>query len=74
MPRLYSDLHRNIQDCFNEAGVEILSPHYRAMRDGSMITIPPDYLPEDPYNPAFRVHHVSPVSAGKLETTDSERS
>lgn len=33
--RIYSDLHANIQDCFQAAGVEILSPHYRANRDGS---------------------------------------
>ncbi|MBK0369996.1 mechanosensitive ion channel family protein [Flavobacterium agrisoli] len=42
-PRIYSSLHQNIQDCFNEAGIEIMSPHYRATRDGSQITIPPNY-------------------------------
>ena len=40
MPRIYSELHANIQDKFNEAGVEIMSPHYRAVRDGNAITIP----------------------------------
>jgi len=30
MPRLYSDLHQNIQDEFNRAGVQIMSPHYVA--------------------------------------------
>ncbi|MEO9871627.1 mechanosensitive ion channel family protein [Ekhidna sp.] len=40
MPRIYSDLHANIQDKFNEAGVEIMSPHYRAVRDGNQSTIP----------------------------------
>lgn len=40
MARIYSDLHQNIQDRFNEAGVEIMSPHYRAERDGSETTIP----------------------------------
>ena len=29
MPRIYSHLHQNIQDKCNEAGIEILSPHYR---------------------------------------------
>lgn len=43
-PRIYSSLHQNIQDCFNEAGIEILSPHYRAGRDGNAITIPASYL------------------------------
>ncbi|WP_251620831.1 hypothetical protein [Odoribacter lunatus] len=28
----------------NEAGVEIMSPHYFAKRDGSASTIPEDYL------------------------------
>jgi small-conductance mechanosensitive channel len=31
--RIYSELHSNIQDCFNEAGVEILSPHYQMNRE-----------------------------------------
>jgi small-conductance mechanosensitive channel len=39
-PRIYSDLHANILDAFNEAGVEIMSPHYRAGRDGSQAAIP----------------------------------
>lgn len=42
MPRIYSDLHQNIQDRFNEAGVEIMSPHYFATRDGGETTIPKD--------------------------------
>jgi small-conductance mechanosensitive channel len=28
MPIIYSDLHKNIQDSFNEHGVQIMSPHY----------------------------------------------
>ena len=40
MPRIYSELHGNIQDKFNEAGIEIMSPHYRAIRDGNDTTIP----------------------------------
>lgn len=35
-------LHQNIQDIFNEAGVEIMSPHYVATRDGNASTIPTD--------------------------------
>lgn len=38
--RIQSELHGHILDAFNEAGVEIMSPHYRAERDGSAITIP----------------------------------
>lgn len=39
-PRIYSELHAHILNAFNEAGVEIMSPHYRANRDGSEVTIP----------------------------------
>ena len=53
--KIYSDLNQHIQDCCNEAGIEILSPHYRAMRDGNMTTIPEDYLPQDYKAPTFQV-------------------
>ncbi|MBD0278159.1 MAG: mechanosensitive ion channel, partial [Flavisolibacter sp.] len=53
MATIYSELHQNIQDCCNEAGIEILSPHYRSMRDGNPSTIPEDYLPQDDKAPAF---------------------
>ena len=52
---IYSNLHQNIQDVCNEKGVEILSPHYRAARDGNMTTIPSDYLPKDYKTPSFNV-------------------
>lgn len=41
LAEIYSDLHQNIQDRFNEAGVEIMSPHYMAVRDGNASTILP---------------------------------
>ena len=44
---IYSNLHQNIQDVFNERGIEIMSPHYRADRDGSASTIPPGYESKD---------------------------
>ena len=37
---IYSDLHQHIQDCCRESGIEILSPHYQAERDGNASTIP----------------------------------
>ena len=52
---IYSNLHQNIQDVCNEMGIEILSPHYRAARDGNMTTIPADYLPKDYKSPSFNV-------------------
>jgi small-conductance mechanosensitive channel len=54
--KIYSDLHQNIQDTCNERGVEILSPHYRAARDGNNVTIPSDYLPKDYMAPSFNVN------------------
>lgn len=52
---IYSQLHQNIQDVCNENGIEILSPHYRAARDGNKTTIPEDYLPDDYTTPSFNV-------------------
>jgi len=52
---IYSNLHQNIQDVCNENGIEILSPHYRAARDGNQSTIPSDYLPKDYVAPSFNV-------------------
>ncbi len=49
---IYSDLHQNIQDVFNEAGVEIMSPHYFAKRDGSASTIPASPYPDDRVEPS----------------------
>lgn len=55
LPRLYSDLHRHIQDTFNEAAVEILSPHYRAQRDGNASTVPSVLGQANYQPPRFRV-------------------
>ncbi|WP_255563268.1 mechanosensitive ion channel family protein [Mucilaginibacter sp. 21P] len=52
---IYSSLHANIQDCFNKEGVEIMSPHYRAVRDGNVTTVPAEYLPDDYEAPVFRL-------------------
>jgi len=39
MPAIYSDLHQNIQDTFNEYGVQIMSPNY--MMDRAKPTLVP---------------------------------
>lgn len=54
---VYSELHQHIQDACNEAGIEILSPHYRAARDGNATTIPASYLPQGYEPPPFHVQH-----------------
>jgi len=51
----YAELHQRIQDCFNEAGVEIMSPHFSSLRDGNRIAIPDSYLPKEYQTPPFRV-------------------
>ncbi len=40
LSKIYSSLHANILDEFHSQNVEILSPAYRASRDGSATTIP----------------------------------
>jgi small-conductance mechanosensitive channel len=53
MAHFYSELHKTILDEFNKAGVEILSPHYSAFRDGNASTIPEEPKPAD--NPVEKV-------------------
>ena len=55
MAVIYSDLHQNIQDKFNQAGVEIMSSHYSSVRDGNQTTIPEEYLPKGYVPPSFRL-------------------
>ncbi|SEW11402.1 mechanosensitive ion channel family protein [Chitinophaga arvensicola] len=55
MAVIYSDLHRHIIDEFNKAGIEIMSPHFIAHRDGNMTTVPPEYLPPDYQPPATKL-------------------
>jgi small-conductance mechanosensitive channel len=51
----YAELHQHIQDQFNLAGVEIMSPHYTSLRDGNTITVPPAHRAADYEAPAFRI-------------------
>ncbi len=64
MALIYSQLHQNIQDKFNEGGVEIMSPHYSALRDGNAVTLPSSHLPKSYVAPAFRVQQ-NGSAAGK---------
>ena len=52
---IYSRLHQSIQDSFNKAGVEIMSPTFYALRDGNTVTIPANDRPAGYEAPAFRV-------------------
>ncbi|HTF61634.1 MAG TPA: mechanosensitive ion channel family protein, partial [Edaphobacter sp.] len=71
MALLYSGLHQNIQDKFNEAGVEIMSPHYNAVRDGNVTAIPGAYLPADYAPSAFRLFRSAPNGKAAARSTAS---
>ncbi|KAB2952715.1 mechanosensitive ion channel [Heliorestis acidaminivorans] len=73
MAAVYSDIHQNIQDKFNEAGIEILSPQYQALRDGNQVTTPEGYLPSDYKAPRFRVENTSQQEP-KLDFERNKRS
>jgi small-conductance mechanosensitive channel len=52
---IYAVLHSKIQDAFYAAGVEIMSPHYASIRDGSTVAIPEAQRPPG-YRPrGFRI-------------------
>ncbi len=55
MPVVYSELHKKIQDKFNEAGMEIMSPHFFAVRDGNEIAIPKQYRGDNYKRPTFGI-------------------
>lgn len=56
LPNIYSELHKNIQDEFNKAGVEIMSPHYTSLRDGNNTAIPNQYLADDYVSSGFKIN------------------
>ena len=44
MSLIYSNLHQQIQDLFNEAGIEIMSPHFMGVRQTDQVFMPEEYL------------------------------
>ena len=66
---IYSNLHRNIQDKFNDAGVEICSPHFSSLRDGNTIAIPEQYIKFNYKAPAFRMNLVDVENNGAHRET-----
>ena len=67
MATIYSELHQNIQDRFNEAGVEIMSPKFTAYREGSELTIPAQYRDHGP------VPVLIPQRFEKVDTTPARK-
>ena len=54
-PMIYSQLNQSIQDKFNEAGVEIMSPTFSGVRDANHVTIPDEYLDKDYQSQPFKL-------------------
>jgi len=52
---ILSELHQNIQDRFNQAGIEIMSPRFSALRDGNQAALPAEYLPPEAAAKGFRL-------------------
>jgi small-conductance mechanosensitive channel len=52
---ILSELHQQIQDKFNEAAIEIMSPRFTAIRDGNMPALPEQYLPADGRPRGFKI-------------------
>jgi small-conductance mechanosensitive channel len=63
LQNIYSHLHEAIQDSFNDAGVEIMSPMYHALRDGNTVTIPESHRPAGYVAPCFRVTETNSPAA-----------
>lgn len=53
-------LHRNVLDAFHSAGVEIMTPSVRSVRDGSGVAIPAENDPQPNRVPPFRVQTAKP--------------
>ena len=63
MPETYSALHARIQDVFFAAGVEIMSPQYLSVRDGSTAAMPEASRPHDARPKRLQVERVPPDPA-----------
>ena len=59
MNTIYSELHANILQQCDAAGIEILSPHYAALRDGNQSTLSAEHLTPDYTIPGFRIYPIN---------------
>ena len=58
MIQISSNINDNIRKRFNEANIEIMSPHYTSLRDGNTSTIPEDKLPVNYKPDVFHIKNV----------------
>jgi len=80
---IQADLLRNVHEKCNQAGIEILSPVYSAVRDGNPSTLPEANLPENYVAPGFKVNpsgnlfqvdlRMGPNSRGRRQAGDRQR-
>lgn len=68
---IYTALHQNLQDYCNRAGIEIMSPHYGALRDGNQSTIPTNYLPENYRIPEWHIPSNRPPSPSQTSPQET---
>ncbi|CAM3825383.1 mechanosensitive ion channel family protein [Mucilaginibacter galii] len=52
---IYTRLYENVQDVFIEAGIELMSPHFYALRDGHEINIPKQFRKADASRAGIKV-------------------
>jgi small-conductance mechanosensitive channel len=65
LPAILAAVHERIQDQFAAAGVEIMSPHYAALRDGHAIAYPEAFRPPGAEPGRFRVETVGAPGAAE---------
>lgn len=68
-PQIYSQLNQAIQDKFNEAGIEIMSPTFSGVRDANSINIPEEYVSKDYQAEPFKLSQIL-TGKPKVETQD----
>ncbi len=54
---IYSALHEHLKNALHDGGIEILSPHYHAVRDGNVLTVPSENIPQDYAKPGFKLEN-----------------
>jgi small-conductance mechanosensitive channel len=74
MAVIYARLHENIQDKFNEAGIEIMSPYFSALRDGNPPAMPKEAPSHKAPTRGFRIAGLEKLfgKSGREPGTDKD--
>lgn len=73
LPAVLAAVHERIQDQFAAAGVEIMSPHYTALRDGHAIAFPEAFQAPGAVPGRFRVETVEAAAPAEAEAPRPDR-